>query len=60
MWQKKLRKKAGERAEIKKQLDPMKLEILQAYGLASRKFDEFIDAMAALGQSVQKLKNLSL
>ncbi len=53
-------KKAGDRAEIKKQFDPLKLEILQAYGLSSRKFDEFIDAMADLGKSVQKLKDLSL
>lgn len=53
-------KKAGDRAEIKKQLDPLKLEILQSYGMASRKFDEFVDAMADMGQAVQKLKQLSL
>jgi uncharacterized protein YaaN involved in tellurite resistance len=53
-------KKAGDRAEIKKQLDPLKLEILQSYGMASRKFDEFVDAMADMGKAVQKLKQLSL
>lgn len=53
-------KKAGDRAEIKKQLDPLKLEILQSYGMASRKFDEFVDAMADMGKAVQKLKQISL
>lgn len=53
-------KKAGDRAEIKKQLDPLKLEILQAYGMASRKFDEFVDAMAEVGKAVQKLKDLTV
>lgn len=53
-------KKAGDRAEIKKQLDPMKLEVLQAYGMASRKFDEFVDAMAEMGKAVNKLKELVL
>ncbi|HAT1602500.1 MULTISPECIES: hypothetical protein [Raoultella] len=53
-------KKAGDRAEIKKQLDPLKLEILQAYGMASRKFDEFVDAMAEVGKAVQKLKDLKV
>ncbi len=48
------------RAEIKKQLDPVKLEVMQAYGMASRKFDEFIDAMSELGNAVQKLNQLSL
>ncbi|EJD5005700.1 hypothetical protein M2O21_004930, partial [Escherichia coli] len=46
--------------EIKKQLDPLKLEILQAYGMASRKFDEFVDAMADMGKAVQKLKQIVL
>ncbi|MFP1452938.1 hypothetical protein ACLB1N_22205 [Escherichia coli] len=45
--------------EIKKQLDPLKLEILQAYGMASRKFDEFVDAMA-IWKAVQKLKQIVL
>ncbi|WP_409248073.1 hypothetical protein [Enterobacter hormaechei] len=53
-------KKAGDRAELKKQLDPLKLEILQSYGMASRKFDEFVDAMADMGKAVQKLKQISL
>lgn len=53
-------KQAGDRAEIKRQLDPLKLEILQAYGMASRKFDEFVDAMADMGQAVQKLKQLTV
>ncbi|EPK7527336.1 hypothetical protein [Klebsiella pneumoniae] len=53
-------KKAGERAEIKKQLDPLKLEILQSYGMASRKFDEFVDAMADVGKAVQKLEDLTV
>ncbi|MBD5687978.1 hypothetical protein IF824_22320 [Citrobacter freundii] len=53
-------KKAGDRAEIKKQLDPLKLEILQAYGMASRKFDEFVDAMADMGKAVQKFKDLTV
>jgi hypothetical protein len=53
-------KKTTDRAEIKKQLDPMKLEILQAYGMASRKFDDFVDAMAEMGKAVQKLKDLAL
>lgn len=48
------------RAEIKKQLDPVKLEVMQSYGMASRKFDEFIDAMSELGNAVQKLNQLSL
>lgn len=53
-------KQAGDRAEIKRQLDPLKLEILQAYGMASRKFDEFVDAKADMGQAVQKLKQLTV
>ncbi|MEL4869621.1 hypothetical protein AAEU41_12350 [Pantoea agglomerans] len=53
-------KKTSDRAEIKKQLDPLKLEVLQAYGMASRKFDEFVDAMAEMGKAVQKLKQISL
>ena len=53
-------KKFNDRAEIKKQLDPLKLEILQAYGMASRKFDEFVDAMADMGKAVQKLKQITL
>ncbi|EKP2938324.1 hypothetical protein P3K21_005257, partial [Escherichia coli] len=53
-------KKFNDRAEIKKQLDPLKLEILQAYGMASRKFDEFVDAMADMGKAVQKLKQIVL
>lgn len=53
-------KKAGDRAEIKKQLDPLKLEILQDYGMASRKFDEFVDAMADMGKAVQKFKDLTV
>lgn len=48
------------RAEIKKQLDPVKLEVMQAYGMASRKFDEFIDAMSELGNAINKLNQLSL
>nr|EKC4142282.1 hypothetical protein [Escherichia coli] len=50
----------NDRAEIKKQLDPLRLEILQAYGMASRKFDEFVDAMADMGKAVQKLKQIVL
>jgi hypothetical protein len=53
-------KKAGDRAEIKKQLDPLKLEILQSYGMTSRKLDEFIDAMAEMGKAVNKLKELTV
>ncbi|HED5888887.1 TPA: hypothetical protein R5S02_004106 [Salmonella enterica] len=53
-------KKSASREEVRKQLDPIKLEVLQGYGMASRKFDEFIDAMAELGKSVQKLKSLTL
>ncbi|HEE9631283.1 TPA: hypothetical protein R8E83_003564 [Escherichia coli] len=53
-------KKSASREEVRRQLDPIKLEILQGYGMASRKFDEFIDAMAELGKSVQKLKTLEL
>ena len=50
----------SDRAEIKRQLDPLKLEVLQAYGMASRKFDEFVDAMADMGNAVQKLKQITL
>lgn len=46
--------------KMNKQLDPLKLEILQAYGMASRKFDEFVDAMAEVGKAVQKLKDLTV
>lgn len=53
-------KKTSDRAEIKRQLDPLKLEIFQAYGMASRKFDEFIDAMADMGNVVEKLKQIAL
>lgn len=55
-----IEKSTGSRAEIKRQIDPVKLEIMQSYGMASRKFDEFIDAMADLGNAVQKLNQLSL
>lgn len=48
------------RAEIKKKLEPLKLEVLQAYGMASRKFDEFVDAMADMEKAVQKLKQITL
>ncbi|EGU9002520.1 hypothetical protein F9N64_18230 [Salmonella enterica] len=53
-------KKAIGRAEVKKQLDPLKLEILQSYEMASRKFDDFVDAMADMGKAVQKLKQIVL
>ncbi|KAB7710978.1 hypothetical protein GBN32_10200 [Plesiomonas shigelloides] len=53
-------RKLSDRAEIKKQLEPLKLEVLQAYGMASRKFDEFVDAMADMGKAVQKLKQITL
>jgi len=53
-------KKAGDREAMKKQLDPLRLEILQAYGMANRKFDEFVDAMADMGTAIQKLKNLTI
>ncbi|EAY3826981.1 TPA: hypothetical protein ACV406_003004 [Salmonella enterica] len=53
-------KKINDRSEIKKQLDPLRLEVLQSYGMASRKFDEFVDAMADMGKAVQKLKQIVL
>ncbi|HHR4201267.1 TPA: hypothetical protein ACS509_000951 [Salmonella enterica] len=53
-------KKAIGRAEVKKKLDPLKLEILQSYEMASRKFDDFVDAMADMGKAVQKLKQIVL
>lgn len=67
-WVKKTRKRlsglsaktAIGRAEVKKQLDPLKLEILQSYEMASRKFDDFVDAMADMGKAVQKLKQIVL
>ncbi|EPG5002514.1 hypothetical protein NAK66_002463 [Klebsiella oxytoca] len=37
----------------------MVLEVMQAYGMASRKFDEFIDAMSELGNVINKLNQLS-
>ncbi|EGP1631969.1 hypothetical protein JL092_000784 [Salmonella enterica] len=53
-------KKAMGRAEVKRQLDPLKLEIFQSYEMASRKFDDFVDAMAEMGKAVQKLKQIVL
>lgn len=53
-------RKLSDRAEIKKQLEPLKLEVLQAYGMASRKFDELVDAMADMEKAVHKLKQITL
>ncbi|WP_230492968.1 hypothetical protein [Martelella alba] len=50
---------ASARNTIKKQLDPLKLEIFQAYGAMDRKFNELLDAMAEMEKALQKLKQLS-
>lgn len=41
--------------EFNKQLTPLKAEVVKAHGAASRKFDEFVDAMALLGNAVNRL-----
>ncbi|MFI7813050.1 hypothetical protein [Citrobacter werkmanii] len=43
--------------EFNKQLAPLKAEVVKAHGAASRKFDEFVDAMAVLGDAVNRLAN---
>lgn len=53
-------RKLNDRTEIKKQLEPLRLEVLQAYGMASRKFDELVDAMADMEKAVHKLKQITL
>lgn len=51
--------KANKEPGLKRQLDPVRLEIFQSMGAANRSLDDLIDAMAALQDSVNKIKAIS-
>lgn len=46
-----------DRAAFNKALQPLVAELVKSHGMASRKFDEYIDAMAELGKAVDRLRD---
>lgn len=50
-------KRTSNKDEFNKQVRPLIDAVVQANGTAQRKFDEFVDAMAAVGTAVQALNN---
>lgn len=46
--------------EFKKEFEQQKLEVMQAVGMANRKFDEMMDAMATLSKVSEKFKLLKV
>ncbi|HAT1515814.1 TPA: hypothetical protein I8W54_004215 [Morganella morganii] len=46
--------------EFKSKFEQQKLEVMQAVGMANRKFDEMMDAMAQLAKAGEKLKELKV
>lgn len=46
--------------EFKAKFEQQKLEVMQAVGMANRKFDEMMDAMAQLAKAGEKLKELKV
>ncbi|MEY1000275.1 hypothetical protein AB7263_18925 [Providencia rettgeri] len=48
------------KTEFKKEFEQQKLEVMQAVGMANRKFDEMMDAMATLSKVSEKFKLLKV
>lgn len=48
------------KAEFKREFEQQKLEVMQAVGMANRKFDEMMDAMATLSKVADKFKSLKV